>query len=75
MKFFSKGIDPSRLTAKGYGESQLLDRCIVLDECGKEMASGECLEEQRNQPKCSDGVNCTEEEHQLNRRSMFLIQD
>ncbi|WP_366183060.1 OmpA family protein [Flavobacterium ovatum] len=25
--------------------------------------------------KCSDGVNCTEEEHQLNRRSEFIITD
>lgn len=45
-----KGIDPSRLTAKGYGESQLVNHC-------------------------SDDVECTDEEHQLNRRSMFLIQD
>jgi outer membrane protein OmpA-like peptidoglycan-associated protein len=25
--------------------------------------------------KCSDGVECTEDEHQLNRRSEFLITD
>lgn len=25
--------------------------------------------------ECSDGVECTEEEHQLNRRSMFIIQN
>jgi outer membrane protein OmpA-like peptidoglycan-associated protein/tetratricopeptide (TPR) repeat protein len=42
------GVDPSRLTGKGYGESQLVN-------------------------KCSDGVDCTEEEHQLNRRSEFII--
>jgi len=45
-----KGIDLSRLTAKGYGERQLVNNC-------------------------SDGVECTEEEHQLNRRSMFIIQN
>ena len=45
-----KGISKSRLTAKGYGERQLQNRC-------------------------SDGVECTEEEHQLNRRSMFIIQN
>lgn len=45
----SKGIDRDRLSAKGYGESQLQNRC-------------------------SNGVECTEEEHQLNRRSMFIIQ-
>lgn len=45
-----KGIDSDRLTAKGYGESQLVNHC-------------------------SDGVECTDEEHQLNRRSMFLIQE
>lgn len=42
------GIAPNRLTAKGYGESQLIN-------------------------KCSDGVSCTEAEHQLNRRSEFII--
>jgi outer membrane protein OmpA-like peptidoglycan-associated protein len=42
------GIDQSRLTAKGYGESQLVN-------------------------KCADGVECTEEEHQANRRSEFVI--
>lgn len=42
------GINASRLTAKGYGESQLVN-------------------------KCADGVECTEEEHQANRRSEFVI--
>ena len=42
------GIDSSRLTGRGYGETQLVN-------------------------KCSDGVKCNEEEHQLNRRSEFII--
>lgn len=42
------GVAPNRLTAKGYGETQLVN-------------------------KCSDGVSCTEEEHQMNRRSEFII--
>ncbi|TXE12087.1 OmpA family protein [Seonamhaeicola algicola] len=41
-------ITPERLTGKGYGESQLVN-------------------------KCSDGVPCTEAEHQLNRRSDFIV--
>jgi outer membrane protein OmpA-like peptidoglycan-associated protein/tetratricopeptide (TPR) repeat protein len=45
-----KGINRSRLSAKGYGEKRLINQC-------------------------SDGVECTEEEHQLNRRSMFIIQN
>ncbi len=45
-----KGIDRNRLSAKGYGENNLIN-------------------------ECSDGVKCTEEEHQLNRRSMFIIQN
>ncbi len=45
-----KGIDANRLSAKGYGESQLVNQC-------------------------SNGVPCTAEEHQLNRRSMFIIQN
>ncbi len=44
----SKGIDPARLRAKGYGESQLVN-------------------------KCADGVACTEEEHQQNRRTEFKV--
>jgi outer membrane protein OmpA-like peptidoglycan-associated protein/tetratricopeptide (TPR) repeat protein len=43
-----QGIAPSRITAKGYGESQLVN-------------------------KCADGVDCTEEEHQANRRTEFRI--
>ncbi len=42
------GIDASRLTAKGYGESELIN-------------------------KCKDGVECTPEEHEINRRSEFII--
>lgn len=44
----SRGIDRSRITAKGYGENQLTN-------------------------KCADGVACTEEEHQQNRRTEFKI--
>lgn len=43
-----KGISPSRLVAKGYGETQLIN-------------------------KCADGVECTEEEHQANRRTVIEI--
>ncbi|WP_374540545.1 OmpA family protein, partial [Flavobacterium sp.] len=42
------GINKERLTAKGYGETQLLNNCV-------------------------DGVKCSEEEHQQNRRSEFII--
>lgn len=48
----SKGIDKSRLTGRGYGESQL------VNDCGCEGN------------KKSD---CTEAEHQANRRSEFII--
>ncbi|ADY50690.1 OmpA/MotB domain protein [Pseudopedobacter saltans DSM 12145] len=44
----SRGIDKNRIAARGYGETQLLNRC-------------------------SNGVECTEEEHQLNRRTEFKI--
>ncbi|MCC9041290.1 OmpA family protein [Myroides sp. M-43] len=44
----SQGIDASRVTGQGYGETQL-------------------------QNKCSNGVPCTVEEHQLNRRSEFIV--
>ena len=43
-----QGIERKRLTAKGYGETRLVNRC-------------------------SNGVECTEEEHQANRRSEFIV--
>ena len=43
-----RGIAKNRLTAKGYGESKLVNQC-------------------------SDGIKCSEEDHQLNRRSTFVI--
>ena len=43
-----QGISRDRLTAKGYGETQLVNGC-------------------------SNGIPCTEEEHQANRRSEFII--
>ncbi|MBF4507603.1 OmpA family protein [Flavobacterium sp. JLP] len=46
--FVKRGISAERISGKGYGESQLVN-------------------------KCSDNVNCTEAEHQLNRRSEFVI--
>ena len=42
------GVDQSRLTGKGYGETQLVN-------------------------KCADDVKCSEEDHQFNRRSEFII--
>lgn len=42
------GIDSMRLQAKGFGETQLLNRC-------------------------KNGVNCSDEEHQLNRRTTFKV--
>jgi outer membrane protein OmpA-like peptidoglycan-associated protein len=44
----SKGIDASRLTFTGYGETRLVN-------------------------DCADGKKCSEEEHQLNRRTEFTI--
>ena len=44
----SKGIVQTRMTAKGYGETQLVN-------------------------KCSNGVNCSEEDHQANRRTEFKV--
>lgn len=42
------GVAKERITGKGYGETQLVN-------------------------KCADGVECTEQEHQQNRRSEFII--
>ncbi len=42
------GINSARMTAKGYGETKLVN-------------------------DCADGVECTEEEHQMNRRTEFRV--
>lgn len=44
----SRGIEPGRLVARGYGETEIVNGC-------------------------ADGVNCTESEHQQNRRTEFKV--
>jgi hypothetical protein len=44
----AQGIDTEKITSKGYGETQLVNRC-------------------------DDGQNCSETEHQLNRRTEIKI--
>ncbi len=44
----NRGINQSRLSGRGYGETQLLN-------------------------ECSNGVKCTKDQHQLNRRSEFIV--
>ena len=44
----SKGINSSRVTGKGYGETELLN-------------------------KCTNNVKCSEAEHQINRRTEFIV--
>jgi outer membrane protein OmpA-like peptidoglycan-associated protein len=46
----NKGIAADRLIAKGYGETQIINRCL-------------------------EGVKCSDEEHQQNRRTTFKIID
>lgn len=48
--FISKGIEADRVTAKGYGETRPIVRCVPEN-------------------------SCDEEQHELNRRSEFLIQN
>mgnify|MGYP000884822182 CR=1 FL=1 len=43
-----QGISPSRLKAKGYGETKPLNECI-------------------------DGIKCSEDKYQINRRSEFIV--
>ncbi|QSS97529.1 OmpA family protein [Psychroflexus sp. ALD_RP9] len=44
----TKGVNSTRISGRGYGETQLVNRC-------------------------SNGVNCSEAEHALNRRAEFII--
>lgn len=46
----AQGIDANRITYKGYGETQLENRC-------------------------TNGVKCSEEQHQQNRRSEFIVSE
>jgi outer membrane protein OmpA-like peptidoglycan-associated protein len=44
----SRGVSPSRITSAGYGETQVINKCL-------------------------EGVQCTDEEHEVNRRVEFKI--
>ncbi len=44
----ARGVQPSRIVARGYGETEIVNGCV-------------------------DGVNCSENEHQQNRRTEFKI--
>jgi outer membrane protein OmpA-like peptidoglycan-associated protein len=44
----SQGINPARLSGKGYGETRLVN-------------------------KCSNGVKCTNSQHEENRRTEFIV--
>jgi outer membrane protein OmpA-like peptidoglycan-associated protein/tetratricopeptide (TPR) repeat protein len=50
----SKGINPSRITGKGFGESELTNDCVDNDAH-------------------TNRIKCTKEEHQLNRRTEFVV--
>ena len=43
-----QGVDPARISGRGYGETETVNRC-------------------------NNGVNCTEAEHEKNRRSEFIL--
>jgi len=44
----SQGIDSSRIIYKGYGETQLVNKCV-------------------------NGAKCSDEQHEENRRSEFIV--
>jgi outer membrane protein OmpA-like peptidoglycan-associated protein/tetratricopeptide (TPR) repeat protein len=48
---------------------------LVSKEIDRDRLSAKGYGEYQLQNQCSNGVECTEEEHQLNRRSMFIIQN
>ena len=50
----SKGINPARISGKGFGETKLVNDCVDNDSH-------------------SNRVKCTKEEHQLNRRTEFVV--
>lgn len=63
--------NPSRVTGKGYGETQLVNNCAC--ECEKNLSSigmpayRECEDAQMA------GKNCGDNEHQMNRRTEFKV--
>jgi len=48
---------------------------LVDQGIDRERLSAKGYGETQHINQCSNGVECTEEEHQLNRRSMFIIQN
>jgi len=50
----SKGINPARITGRGFGESELTNDCVDNDAH-------------------TNRIKCSKEEHQLNRRTEFVV--
>ena len=50
-----------------------IDYIVKKGNISKDRLTGQGYGESQLVNKCSDGVDCTEAEHQLNRRSEFII--
>ena len=46
---------------------------LIKNGINADRLSSEGLGESQLTNKCSDGIDCSEEEHQLNRRSEFIV--
>jgi len=60
----SKGINPKRIIARGYGETQLLNDCADMVTCGCPGKNNQI------DPNCQE---CSEAQHQANRRTELRL--
>ncbi|MNR41311.1 Photosystem I chlorophyll a apoprotein [compost metagenome] len=80
MKLDIRSFTDSRATFK-YNETLSYKRAkstinwLVEKGIDKERLTGKGYGETQLLNNCADGVKCTEEQHQINRRSEFIITD
>ena len=71
----SRGVDAYNLSLSERRNQSTINYIIEKGDIAKERLSGRGYGETELLNKCSNGVKCSEEDHQLNRRSEFIVQD
>ena len=71
----SRGNDAYNLALSERRNQSTINYIVEEGGIARERLSGRGYGETQLLNECSNGVDCTEEQHQLNRRSEFIVQD
>ncbi|MEC8683014.1 MAG: OmpA family protein, partial [Bacteroidota bacterium] len=71
----SRGNDAYNLALSERRNKSTIDYIVEEGGISRERLTGRGYGETQLLNECSNGVQCTEEQHQLNRRSEFIVQD